>query len=321
MTDLSAWPALVLTAGLATRLGPLSYVRAKAALPVAGDVLVRRLLRYLRRAGVRRVVMNLHHRPETITVHVGDGSDLDLEVRYSWEDPVLGSAGGARRALPLLEADRFLIINGDTLTDVNLADVARQHVHTGALVTMAVVPGDTARYGGVLVDARGIVHGFARATAPGAYAPNAPGAPDAPVPYHFIGVQAADARAFARVGDEGPAETVGWLYPQLIAEDRSAVRAHVSEAEFLDIGTPADYLATAALVGAREGRQLDVGDDPRIDPSARVRRSILWDRVTIGAAADLDACVVTDDVVVPAGARHVRQALIMVDGHAVASPI
>jgi NDP-sugar pyrophosphorylase family protein len=314
MIDLAEWPALVLTAGLATRLAPLSSVRAKAALPVAGEVLVRRLLRHLRQAGIARVVLNLHHRPETITAHVGDGTDLGLEVRYSWEDPVLGSAGGVRRALPLLDADRFLVVNGDTLTDVDVSAIVQQHADTGVLVTMAVVPGDTARYGGAMVDRGGTISGFMPATTPAA-----PVAPAAPVPFHFIGVQAVEARAFAEVPDGQPAETIRWLYPRLIAEHPGSLRAYVSEAEFLDIGTPADYLATALRVAAREGRPPDVGAAVQIDPSARVRGSILWDRVTIGAGAELDACIVTDDVVVPAGSRHVRQALVMLDGRTAAS--
>ena len=95
-------PALVLTAGLATRLRPLSLVRAKAALPVAGQPLVVRILRWLRAGGVTDVVLNLHHLPETLTRIVGDGQDLGVRVRYSWETPVLGSAGGpqTRRAPP-----------------------------------------------------------------------------------------------------------------------------------------------------------------------------------------------------------------------------
>src|SRR5918997_5280990 len=159
MIDLSAWPALVLTAGLATRLRPLSDVRAKAALPVAGEPIISRILRWLHDAGVRRVVLNLHHRPETITRIVGDGADWNLDVRYSWEVPVLGSAGGPRRELPLLDADRFLIVNGDTLTDCDLRAVAEQHVDTAALVTLALVQKAVDRY--ALVDAAGIVYGFA----------------------------------------------------------------------------------------------------------------------------------------------------------------
>src|SRR5688572_16997496 len=131
-------PALVLAAGLATRLRPLSRVRAKAALPVAGQPLVQRIITRLSAAGIHDLVVNLHHLPHTITTILGDGSQLGVRVRYSWEMPVLGSAGGPRRALGLLGAPRFLIVNGDTLTDVDPAAVMAEHQRTGALVTMAV---------------------------------------------------------------------------------------------------------------------------------------------------------------------------------------
>src|SRR5262245_33821770 len=163
MSRLSGWPALVLAAGVGSRLRPLSLVRAKPALPVAGEVLIGRILRRLREFGIERVVINLHHLAATITREVGDGSSFGLRVRYSWEPSILGSAGGPARALPLLEADRFLIVNGDTLADVNLEDLASTHVATGALATLAVVEGDP-RYGGVMADAEGIVHGFIRGT-------------------------------------------------------------------------------------------------------------------------------------------------------------
>jgi len=152
--------ALVLTAGRGTRLGLLSALRAKPALPVAGDPLARRILRWLARHEVRDAVLNLHHRPETITAVVGDGSDLGVRVRYSWEPRLLGSAGGPRRALPLLDAPRFWIVNGDTLHAMDLAPMARAHAGRGALVTMALVANPrTDRYGGV-ADEDGWVEGF-----------------------------------------------------------------------------------------------------------------------------------------------------------------
>ena len=79
--------ALVLTAGLGTRLRPLTLVRAKPAIPVAGEPLVRRIVRWLAANGVTDVVLNLHHLPATLTSVVGDGSDLGSLVRYSWEQP------------------------------------------------------------------------------------------------------------------------------------------------------------------------------------------------------------------------------------------
>jgi len=307
MNDLSRWPALVLTAGLATRLRPLSDVRAKAAMPLAGTPLVGRILEWLRAAGVRRVVLNLHHRPETIARVVGDGAEWDLQARYSWEPRLLGSAGGPRHALPLLDADRFLIVNGDTLTDCPLGDVARAHLDAGAKVTMALVRGDVDRYGGVLVDDRDVVRGFGNASS------------DARA-FHFIGVQAVESEVFADLADNEPCETVRSIYPQLIAEGGHAVRAFVSDAEFLDVGTAADYLSTVITVAAREGKSLDRGHDCVIAPEARLENTILWDRVVVGAGSQLVNCVIADDVKVPQGARYERCTLVArEEGLAVAS--
>ena len=280
-------PALVLTAGLATRLRPLSNVRAKGALPVAGETLVCRILRWLQRAGVTRVVLNLHHRPETITHEVGDGAALGLSVRYSWESPLLGSAGGPARAIPLLESDRFFIVNGDTLADVDLRALADQHVATKALATMAVVDGDP-KYNGVIADADGRVTGFGQQAGV----------------FHFIGVQAVSAAAFSGVRPDAPSETVKSLYPALIAKTPGSVRVFKTKAEFFDIGTPEDYLKTAIDIAAREGKPLDRGRNTTVAPDARLDRTILWDNVTVGPGASLSNCIVTDGVSIPAGATH-----------------
>src|SRR5579862_2656203 len=101
--------ALVLAAGLGTRLRPLTDVRAKPAIPVAGTPIIRRIVAWLSAQGIVDVAVNLHARPETLTAVLGDGSDLGARIRYSWEHPqVLGSAGGPRHALSML-GPRFLI--------------------------------------------------------------------------------------------------------------------------------------------------------------------------------------------------------------------
>jgi len=300
MNDLSVWPALVLTAGNATRLRPLSTVRAKAAMPVAGIPIIVRILSWLRRAGVRHVVMNLHHRPETIARVVGDGSAWDLRVRYSWEPEILGSAGGPRRALPLLESDRFLIVNGDTLTDCDLAALIDRHEASRARVTMALVPGDVARYGGAVVGNDGFVQGFVRAREVQTGA----------TVLHFIGVQAATAEAFAGLPDNEPSEIVKTLYPQLIAARPGSVAAYTSDAEFLDVGTARDYLDTVRLIAGREGRPFDRGEDCHLAPDAAVVDSVLWDRVRVGRGAHLTRCIVADDVTVPDDAQFADVAIV-----------
>ncbi len=307
--------ALVLTAGLGTRLKPLTYVRAKAAVPVNGDTLARRAVRWLATHGVREAVLNLHHLPETIAGSVGDGSDLGARVRYSWEQPVLGSAGGPRRALPLLvdrpgtaaksdaaRPETFLLVNGDTLTDVDLAAMAAAHVASGAAVTMALIPNPQPdKYGGVEVGDGGWVTGFARAGAGRA-------------PYHFIGVQIAEGRVFAGLPDGVPAETVNAVYPALISRDRHSIAAFVSDASFRDIGTPADYLATSAQLAVLEGDRMAAGTRSRVHPSASVRGSALWDDVTIGAGAEIEQCIVCDGVDIPEGACHRRRAIVRANG-------
>jgi NDP-sugar pyrophosphorylase family protein len=294
-------PALVLTAGLATRLRPLSYLRAKAVLPVAGEPLVSRMLRALTAAGVTRAVLNLHHLPQTITAEVGDGSALGLTVRYSWEVPVLGSAGGPKRALPLLfdEGVRpgarqpFLIVNGDTLTDFDVRTLVDDHRAHDALVTMAVVANrEPEKYGGVVVAGDGTVRGFVRR---GSREPS----------YHFFGMQVVDAAAFASVPDDVPYETVMTLYPALIAERPGSVRALRCEAEYLDIGSPADYLHTSLRVAMGDDGALR-GARCRVAPTARLDDTILWDDVVVGDGVYLHECVVADGARVPDGTSWTR---------------
>lgn len=279
-------PALVLTAGLATRLRPLSFVRAKAALPVAGTPLIHRILRSLSSAGVQDVVLNLHHLPHTLTSLLGDGSALGMRIRYSWEVPVLGSAGGPKRAIPLLaNPGTFLVLNGDTLTDVSLPALLDDHRRSGALVTMAVVPNtEPEKYSGVGVGPDGAFTGWV---------PRGSREPS----YHFIGAQVAEPAAFASVPADTPSE-VRTLYPALVAARPGAVRAFRTQASFMDIGTPSDYLETSLLLAAREG--IDTSAGAEISPTARIERSILWDDVIVEDGAMLQECVVTDGVRVPA---------------------
>jgi len=305
VTPQSIQQAIVLTAGLGTRLRPLTSVRAKPAIPVAGEPMIRRIIAGLSAHGVTDLVLNLHHLPETLTSVVGDGRDLGVRVRYSWEPQILGSAGGPRQAVPLLRAmdAPFFIVNGDTLTDVDLAAMTAAHVAGGALVTLALVPNrEFLRYGGVTIDAEGRITGFPRR------------GPAAEGSHHFIGVQIASAPVFA--GPAGEAATsIGGIYDALIAERPGSVRGFVSNAGFWDVGTVEDYWKTACAFADRQGTA-DLAERPgkhvRIDPTARVTRSILWDDIKVGAGAVIEDCILTDGVRVPAGAQH-RGAILLAE--------
>jgi len=306
--------ALLLTAGLGTRLRPLSDIRAKAAVPINGQSLVQRAMTWLGAAGIRDLVLNLHHRPASITSQVGDGLEMGARVRYSWEQPVLGSAGGPRHALPLLcddGSDHFLIVNGDTLTDLDVRELIEHHRRCGALVTMALIVNPSPeKYGGVLVSPDGWVTGFgARASGLGARDSGLGARASGLGSYHFIGVQVAQAETFARLEDGVPAESVNKLYPALIAENPHAVAAYVSSASFLDIGTPRDCLETSLALADVEGPRL-IGDRAQIDSSAALSRCVVWDDVKVGARAQLHACIVADGVRIPDDARFERCAIV-----------
>ena len=305
--------ALVLTAGLGTRLRPLTDVRAKPALPVAGEPMIRRIIAWLVSQGVGDLVLNLHHRPETLTACVGDGGDLGARVRYSWEQPrVLGSAGGPRLARPIVGADTFFIVNGDTLTEVDLAPLARAHAASGALVTMALVPNrEYMRYGGVRLDPEGRVTGFARR------------GPASEGSGHFIGVQVVSGGVFDAVQPGEAANSVGGVYDALIAARPGAVRGFFCDAEFWDVGTVEDYWRTSHAFAARSGAgSSSAGRSPRIEPTASVTRSILWDDVVVEAGSVVDACIVTDGVRVRAGASYQRAVLIRDEnGEVAATPL
>jgi NDP-sugar pyrophosphorylase family protein len=282
-------PALVLTAGLATRLRPLSLVRAKAAIPVAGRPLVSLIIERLRRAGVDEVVLNLHYLPHTITAQVGDGSHLGVRARYSWEGVVLGSAGGPRRAAPLFDASTFLVVNGDTLATVDLGLLVEHHRASGALVTLAVMPNtEPHKYGGVAATADGAMTGIVRR---GDTAPS----------LHFVGIQVVEAAAFQGVPADVPWESVATLYPALIAARPGSVRTADVASEFYDIGTPRDYLETCLRLGSAA-------------PVVGAVDSVLWEGVSMGSGASLRRCVVTDGVEIPAGTTWANQVIRRANG-------
>ena len=299
--------ALLLSAGLGTRLRPLTLVRAKPAIPVAGIPMARRIIGWLAGAGITDVVLNLHHLPETITSVVGDGGDLGVRARYSWEQPrVLGSAGGVRQALGILGDETFVVANGDTLTDLDIAPLLAAHHSSDALVTMSVIPNrEPQRYSGLRLARDGAVLGVEPRGS-------------AAASYHFIGVQVVHASAFADIPAGRAANSVGDVYDALIAARPGSIRASVCDARFWDIGTVEDYWLTSRAFAAIESpdgvrNPLDVG--ARVHVVDSVVNSVVWSDVVLGHGCTLDRCIVTDGVHVASGARYSNMILMRGAGH------
>jgi mannose-1-phosphate guanylyltransferase len=292
---------MLLTAGLGTRLRPLTAVRAKPAVPVAGEPLVRRIARWLAASGVTDLVLNLHHLPVTVAAVMGDGSDLGVRLRYSWEQPdILGSAGGPRHALPLIDADSFLVVNGDTLTNTDLMQLAAAHAAPGRLVTLALVPNrEPLKYGGVKLNGRDSVIGFVQR------------GPQAAGSFHFVGVQIVEADVFRPLPDNRVLASIGGVYDRLLTGRPGSIGGAVLDASFWDIGTIEDYWRTSWAL-ACDRRDALVGTSVTIDPTSRVDRSIVWDDVEIGAGCRVEECIVTDGVRMPVGTAC-RRAVVWQD--------
>lgn len=109
--------AMILAAGRGERLLPLTERLPKPLIPIGGAPLIEHQLRWLQRAGIADVVINLHHLGERIAAALGDGSDIGVRIAYSREETLLDTGGGVRAALPLLGDEPFLLLNGDIWTN------------------------------------------------------------------------------------------------------------------------------------------------------------------------------------------------------------
>jgi mannose-1-phosphate guanylyltransferase len=152
--------AMVLAAGLGTRLRPITYEMPKPMVPVANRPVMEHILRLLARHGFTETIANLHWFPELIEERFGDGSACGVELLYSREERLLGTSGGVRNASGFL-GDSFLIISGDALTDIDLAEMRRFHESHDGIATLATKRvADTSQFGVAITGADGRIQGF-----------------------------------------------------------------------------------------------------------------------------------------------------------------
>lgn len=160
---------MILAAGKGTRLHPLTETLPKPMVPVAGAPVLEHTVRWLARHGVRRVAINLHHLPERIRQHFGDGRRLGVELVYSEEPELLGTAGGVKKIEDFFD-DPFVVVYGDVLTDLNLGGLLAFHdSHRGtAHATLALDQRpDAAQAGVVELDDDNRIRRFVEKPAPG----------------------------------------------------------------------------------------------------------------------------------------------------------
>jgi len=153
--------AMILAAGKGERLRPLTDKVPKPLIPVAGRPLIEYTLAFLRRHGIRDVVINLHHLGGLIEQHLGDGGQWEMKITYSHEEPLLGTGGGIKHAEPLLCGEPFVLVNADILLDLDLHRVVEFHRDNKATVTMLLRDDqEVDRYGAIEIDHQGRVRQF-----------------------------------------------------------------------------------------------------------------------------------------------------------------
>jgi NDP-sugar pyrophosphorylase family protein len=205
--------AMVLAAGLGTRLRPLTLDRPKPLVELAGRPLITYNLLLLRRYGIREVIINLHHHGTSLREALGDGSRFDLTIHYSPEDPLLDTGGAIKNAEALLAPDDFLVLNGDTVIDLPLDHLIAAHRARGSAATLVLRHDPAqARYGLVEVDASDRVRRFLGAPAD---------CPDPLVPYMFAGVHMISPRVFAYMPELRPLSITRDVYPRMLAARES----------------------------------------------------------------------------------------------------
>ena len=312
--------AMVLAAGFGKRLRPLTTYYAKPALPLLGRPMIEYTLRRIARQGIRDVVVNLHHRPETLEPSLERASET-LSVHRSLETEILGTAGGLKKAAKLLGQGVFLLLNGDTLCDFDLQQMSEVHARSKAKATLLLRPRPAGgSYSGIRVGSRGKILGIERGR-------------EGSAELMFAGVWLLDSSVIELLSG-APGGLEEELLPRLI-EENSAFGS-VSDGRWITIDTPRRYWEASltmvrdrifeeewavrrrphAVVDGASARVL-AGVDTRVEEGVRFRGTVIlgarchvahgaklenvvcWDDASIPSGASLGNCVVTDGVVLP----------------------
>ena len=328
---------MILAAGHATRLRPLSSRRAKAVVPFLNRPLLDHTLSWLARSGFRRVVINLHHAGDTVVRAYGRKA-FGMRIEYSPEPVLLGTAGGPRRALDLLD-ETVLLVNGDVVALMSLGPLLQHHRESGALATLALYGGEAGEaYPQVTASASGRLLAF-----PG---DEVPAGESAAVKGVFTGLHLVEKAVLAQVPQDVPAGIVDPVYRGLLASG-NLLRAINLPGVWYEVGDPVRYIDCQLraleigdvplsldprgrrhvagyasehaqlqsarprppyLIGAgvrlRHGSRLEgvvLGDRTRVEAGCRLRRVVTWKDSWIARGADLHEVVVMQGVRVPAG--------------------
>jgi NDP-sugar pyrophosphorylase family protein len=235
--------AMVLAAGLGTRLRPLTDNRPKALVTIGGRTLLEITLSRLRSFGVREVIVNAHHFADQIVAYLAANQNFGMRIEVSREEVLLDTGGGLKKAAWFfLEpgasvAEPFLLHNVDVFSTIDLARMAQFHAQHNALATLAVADRPTSRP--LLFDAHGRLHGR------GAASDSDPmrDQPAQPLPaLAFAGIHVVSPRIFAKLEEEGTFSIID-AYVRLAKRGEAILGFRADGSYWRDLGRPDDLIA------------------------------------------------------------------------------
>ena len=281
--------AIVLSAGYGTRLWPLTEDRTKPAIPILGKPLVGYVAEYLAGYGIDEIVVNLHHRPESVRRALGDGSQFGVKLHYVEEPVILGTSGALDNTREFFERETFVAVNGKIITDIDLGAALETHRKTEALATLVLLPNTRRERFSVVETEEGRIKGFG----------------GMPVdtekdPLMFTGIQILEPRIFEYIPRGVFSHSTTDVYPQAIANGET-IAAHVASGNWRELSTLRRYLDISVELLQESGESYVAGVNSTIPTSATVTDSVLWDDVAVGASTQIHRAVLADDVTIPDG--------------------
>lgn len=284
---------MILSAGYGTRLWPLTEDRTKPAIPILGKPLVGYVAEYLARYGCDDIVVNLHHRPESVRQALGDGSSFGVKLRYVEEPEILGTSGAIDNARALLDGDTFVVVNGKIITDIDLDAAFETHRRQKAIATLVLLPNVACERFSIVNADDGCLRGFGGMPLRENFSAESP-------PLMFTGIQILDPKIFDYVPRARFSHSTTDVYPQAIANgERIAV--HVAGGQWYELSTMPRYLAISLRLLAERGESVTAGEGCEISAEAKVEQSILWDDVIVESGARVTRAILGDNVRIRAG--------------------
>ncbi|MEO8648021.1 MAG: NDP-sugar synthase [Acidobacteriota bacterium] len=303
--------AMILAAGFGTRLFPLTIDRTKPAIPFLGKPLVGYVAEYIASFGIKGVVVNLHHQPQSVIDSLGDGTAFGVKIDYTLEVPsILGTAGALDNARHLLENETFIIVNGKIITDIDIGAAIETHKATGALATMVLKP-NTKREKFTIVDTdAGFVTGFGDYATPVTEEEIRDTEHDLVTPLMFTGIHIVEPEVFEYIPHGVYSDIVPVFYNPALAEGRK-IAAHVTDADWFELSTIPRYLDISLAM--MNGKNVCAGQNCQISSNSSVRDSVIWDNVTIADDTSLYRTIIADGVTILPGEHFENAAIVRAD--------